>query len=63
MNLVSCIENCCYQQDGWCSLPAGAPVSASVVNGCCYYTKKMPINLKTNLRNRENSQIQADKFV
>lgn len=37
MNLITCAENCVYQQEGYCRLTGGAPVSALPKNGCSYY--------------------------
>lgn len=39
MNLITCSENCEWQNDGCCKLDADAVIGAERINGCCYYKK------------------------
>lgn len=40
MNLITCAEDCEYQEDGYCRLESGAPVNSVRVGGCSYYQRR-----------------------
>ncbi|MEG2428792.1 MAG: hypothetical protein RSA99_00235 [Oscillospiraceae bacterium] len=46
MNIVTCSENCFYQQDGYCKLNSQATFNAIGKNGCNYYKKAVDKNVK-----------------
>lgn len=52
MNLITCAEDCEYQQDGYCQLEGSAPISGVKVNGCSYFQKRKPIK-KENAEEKE----------
>lgn len=42
MNLVTCSEDCKYQEEGYCKLKDNRVINATIEHGCCYYQKRKP---------------------
>ncbi|MFZ2538068.1 MAG: hypothetical protein WAX04_04130 [Oscillospiraceae bacterium] len=46
MNLITCDENCKYQNEGYCQLNQNAVINGLKVNGCSYFIKRKPLKKK-----------------
>lgn len=42
MTLITCAADCVHQQEGYCQLCGGAPVSCTAAHECCHYQKIKP---------------------
>lgn len=56
MNLITCSEDCEYQQDGYCRLDAGAPINSKKVNGCSYFKQRSPSGQQTAAAAEQNGK-------
>lgn len=56
MNLITCNENCQWQEEGCCRLEEDAQIGVEKVNGCCYYK---PIETHKKSTNLNGVQVSA----